>query len=326
MEEQLPHWHKLADSHHRYLDQQGQELRNIAYINAHPGEVIPIDPHLFALLSAALEYSQLSDGLFHPLLGALSALWEPKFAPFPTENTDPDPAQIQAMTACLPAPSELYEVVRLDAKALTVQFDPGPCEGSLQISLGAMAKGYILDQLADALKSLNAPFLLDAGSSSIIAWSPEDAPKAWNIGVRDPSGSTSLLYAFALTRGAVSTSADDQHYFLIQDSDQTIRRHHILNPAPVIARTGCGSVTLSAPQQAGVLDILSTVLYNIEDPVERRAMIRRFEDKAGVVIDYAWCEPTADGLKLTVSEGMERQRLRAASLPDAIEFEIQRGE
>ena len=36
-------------------------------------------------------------------------------------------------------------------------------------------------------------------------------------------------------------------------------------------------------------------------------MIRRFEDKAGVVIDYAWCEPTADGLKLTVSEGMERR-------------------
>lgn len=67
-----------------------------------------------------------------------------------------------------------------------------------------MAKGYILDQLAAELKPLNTPFLLDAGSSSIIAWSPDDAPYSWKIGVRDPSGQTSLLYAFTLTQGVVS--------------------------------------------------------------------------------------------------------------------------
>ena len=169
-EAELFEWHKLADSHHQYLDAQGNELHNVAYINQHPKETIPLDPRLFAMLSTALNLSQQSEGLFHPLLGSLSSLWESKFAPFPTENTDPDPAVIQGLVGCLPAAADLNAVVQLDQKSQTIRFDPGECEGSLQISLGAMAKGYILDQLADMLKQFNTPFLLDAGSSSLIAW------------------------------------------------------------------------------------------------------------------------------------------------------------
>lgn len=189
-----------------------------------------------------------------------------------------------------------------------------------------MAKGYILDQLAAELKPLNTPFLLDAGSSSIIAWSPDDAPYSWKIGVRDPSGQTSLLYAFTLTQGVVSTSADDQNYFLIQDGDQQIRRHHILNPRTGYSENWLRSVTLSAPDQAGTLDVLSTVLYNIEDAAQRRAMIGRFEAKTQLAMDYAWCEPADAGLKLTVSEGMDQKRMTSAAIPDFVDYQIQRGE
>ena len=326
VEAQLPQWHKLADSHHSYLDDQGNLLHNVAYINDHPGETIPIEPELAAMLTSAIELSQLSDGLFHPLLGALSELWEPKFAPFPTENTDPNPEALSAIVGCLPEAGKLSEVIQLDFQAMTVRFEPEACSEALEISLGAMAKGYILDQLAAALKPLNTPFLLDAGSSSIIAWSPEDAPYAWKIGVRDPSGQASLLYAFTLRQGVVSTSADDQNYFLIQNGDQQIRRHHSLNPRTGYSENWLRSVTLSAADQAGTLDVLSTVLYNIEDPLQRRAMIRRFEDKAQLGIDYAWCEPAEEHLKLTVSEGMEQRRLTSLPLPETVEFEIQRGE
>ena len=326
VEAQLPLWHKLADSHHRYLDDQGNELHNVAYINQHPGETIPIEPELASMLSAAIELSQLSDGLFHPLLGSLSALWEPKFAPFPTENTDPDSALIAQITGCLPAAADLNEVLQLDPERRTVRFEPGACENSLQISLGAMAKGYILDQLAAELKPLNTPFLLDAGNSSIIAWSPDDAPYSWKIGVRDPSGQTSLLYAFTLTQGVVSTSADDQNYFLIQDGDQQIRRHHILNPRTGYSENWLRSVTLSASDQAGTLDVLSTVLYNIEDAAQRRVMIGRFEAKTQLAMDYAWCEPADTGLKLTVSEGMDQKRMTSAAIPDFVDYQIQRGE
>lgn len=325
-EAELFEWHKLADSHHQYLDAQGNELHNVAYINQHPKETIPLDPRLFAMLSTALNLSQQSEGLFHPLLGSLSSLWESKFAPFPTENTDPDPAVIRSLVGCLPAAADLNAVVQLDQKSQTIRFDPGVCEGSLQISLGAMAKGYILDQLADMLKQFNTPFLLDAGSSSLIAWSPSASPKAWNIGVRDPSGSSAMLYAFSLTAGAVSTSADDQHYFLLSEGDQQLRRHHILNPHTGYSENWLRSVTLCASDKAGILDVLSTVLYNIEDPAQRQAMIHRFEEMAQLKIDYAWCEPAESGLKLTLSEGMEQRRLTSAAWPDSLEVEIQRGE
>ena len=76
VEAQLPFWHKLADSHHRYLDDQGNELHSVAYVNQHRRNYFG-GPGLAAMLSAAIELSQLSDGLFHPLLGSLSALWEP---------------------------------------------------------------------------------------------------------------------------------------------------------------------------------------------------------------------------------------------------------
>ena len=67
------------------------------------------------------------------------------------------------------------------------------------------------------------------------------------------------------------------------------------NPRTGYSENWLRSVTLSAPDQAGTLDVLSTVLYNIEDAAQRRAMIGRFEAKTQLAMDYAWCEPADAG-------------------------------
>ena len=326
IEQKLPRWHQLADSHHAYLDENGEPLHNLYYINQHPGQTLEVDPWLLQLLQQAIDYSQTSDGLFHPLMGALSELWEPKFAPFPTENVDPPHQQLSELTGCLPSVSQLEDVLQLDPQAMTIRFEPQDCEGKLAISLGAMAKGAVLDQLAELIRPLNTPFLLNAGDSSIIAWSPSDSPRIWNIGVRHPDQSDSLLFAFSLVNGAVSTSADDQQYFLLNENGQQVRRHHILNPATGISENWIRSVTLTGSDQAGTLDVLSTVLYNIEEPSQRRAMIRRFEQTYGLTIQYGWCEDGEDGYLLTLSEEMQRQRLSAVALPDHVELQVIQGD
>lgn len=326
LETELPFWHQLADSHRGYVDADGHEVHNLYYINQHPDEVIPVQPELAAMLDQALTLTELSEGYFNPFLGALSGLWETKFAPFPTENIDPDAASLDEIVGCLPQAQDVRKTLEIDTGASTLIFRPdAACTDRVLLNLGAMAKGYILDQLAEQLKVYSTPFLLDAGSSSLIAWSPYGQPKEWSIGVRSPLDSQTVLFAFSAYSGAVSTSGDDQHYFLLKQPDgTTVRRHHILNPFTGVSENYLRCVTLYGTGNAGVLDVLSTVLYNIEDEEQRLAVIRKFSAFYALDIDFGWVEETQEFLEISVSAGM-RQRLIAEPQAPA-QLSILRGE
>ena len=55
IEQKLPRWHQLADSHHAYLDENGEPLHNLYYINQHPGQTLEVDPWLLQLLQQIIQ-------------------------------------------------------------------------------------------------------------------------------------------------------------------------------------------------------------------------------------------------------------------------------
>ena len=106
---------------------------------------------------------------------------------------------------------------------------------------------------------------------------------------------------------AVSTSADDQrYYFTYTNNDKLIRRHHILNPETGLSENYYRGVTvIAAGGESGVLDVLSTALYNIPSMSKRKEMVEKFNETYNLMIGYALMEENEDGtLNIIVNEEM----------------------
>lgn len=288
----LREYSRLADRFHEY-ESEGTLLNNLKVINDHYGQgPVRTDERLIAMLERSIELAELSEGAFNPTVGLLSDLWSPLFNG--AENSDPDEQEVQECLSCVIPYDQLRDYIVLDQENDTVSFREYPgCGQRVILDLGAFSKGYILQEVHEALLPYDTSFLLDAGSSSIITHTAEGEDIHWNIGVRSPQ-SGEVLYALYADDIALSTSADDQQFFF---NEEGIRRHHILDPASGYPRDIFRGITLCAATDAGTLDALSTALWNIDDPAlqeeilqksgltAERALIREGEEKLQLLLD-----------------------------------------
>jgi len=127
----------------------------------------------------------------------------------------------------------------------------------VEIDLGAVAKGYAGDVLAQGLAEMGIPSaLLDLGQSSIMAVGAKPDGSPWRIGIQDPEG-TGYLGVLELKNQAMGTSGSYQRYF----EQDGVRYCHIIDPdtaAP--AQSGLASVTVVA-NSCLLSDGLSTALF-----------------------------------------------------------------
>jgi len=137
----------------------------------------------------------------------------------------------------------------------------GRCDVTLadgaQIDLGAVAKGYAGDLLAEDLRHDGVTSaLLDLGQSSIMAVGAKPDGSPWRIGVQDPEGD-GYLGVLELNNMAMGTSGSYQRYF----EQDGVRYCHIIDPKTAApARSGLSSVTVVA-KSCLVCDGLSTALF-----------------------------------------------------------------
>lgn len=160
----------------------------------------------------------------------------------------------------VPEPSELGELAsRIDSTLveLNVENASARLPEGMELDLGAVAKGYLGDRLADQLRDINIQSaLLDLGQSSIQAVGSKPDGSPWRIGIQDPAGE-GYLGVLELADEAIGTSGGYQRFF----EAEGVRYWHIIDPdtaAP--ARSGLASVTVVSP--SGFLcDGLSTALF-----------------------------------------------------------------
>ena len=140
----------------------------------------------------------------------------------------------------------------MDPQGGTADLAPGAA-----VDLGAVAKGYAGDRLAEMLRQTGiGSALLDLGQSTIqtVGVKPDGSP--WRIGLQDPAGD-GYLGVLELEEGAVGTSGGYQRYF----EEDGVRYWHILDPdtaAP--ARSGLASATVVGASGL-ICDGLSTALF-----------------------------------------------------------------
>ena len=217
-------------------------------------------PMLFGLLERCHELHSLTGGAFDPASTVLSRCWG-------FLARDPRVPSEDALEAARARSG--FDKVELDAAARTVRFTkPG-----VEISFGAVGKGYALDRIARSLRERGlARALLSAGGSSQLAWGGED----WELSLEPGRRPLARLF---LRDAALSTSAAGEQHFV----EGGRRYGHVLDPRTGWPAEGvlCASVVAS---DAATADALSTACLVGGIDLARRVCEARPETLALLVL------------------------------------------
>ncbi len=229
---------------HFTVNRLGSELMNV---NQSAGRcAVEVSDTVFELVALAHQISLLPGSLFNLAIGPLVKCWKIGFQ----GSSPPSSVQIEkAMTRIDPR-----DVV-LDAKKRQI-FLRKP---EMEIDLGAIAKGYIADNVCRFLAQENTPYaLINLGGNIHTLNAPDE--NGWLIGLKRPFGQADERVAnLTLSGRSVVTSGIYERFFVHNRQHY----HHILD-----WRTGYPldndllSVTvISASSLIG--DIYSTLLYGM---------------------------------------------------------------
>ncbi|MEW5774583.1 MAG: FAD:protein FMN transferase [Thermodesulfobacteriota bacterium] len=210
----------------------------LAVLNSH-GRLDAPPACLTAVLDEAHRAHQATARAFDPTVLPLLAYVQGECA----AGREPDPGEISARR-------DLAGLDRVSWSSRKVEFT----RAGMALTLDGVAKGWIADAMAAALRRAGVRHgLVDAGGD-IRAFGGKADGLPWTVAVRDPENPEAVRERIELTDGACTTSGDYEVYF-----DPQRRHHHILDPATGQSPRLAHSATVLADTAARA-DALSTAL------------------------------------------------------------------
>ena len=199
-----------------------------------------LTPDLAVVLNAFLYYSNLSSGAFDITVNPLVLMWEE----MKDTNVYPTEEEIEETKARVGYPY-------LKISGNSAQFT----KPNMSITLGAIAKGYIVDRGLEELKRCGIKHaLINAGGQvGVFGGKPDGSP--WTIALRNPRNASDYITLINLTDGAVATSGDYERYYT-----PDMKVHHIMDPHTGYSATSLISATIIA-ENGTHADALSTTVF-----------------------------------------------------------------
>jgi thiamine biosynthesis lipoprotein len=217
----------------------------VSRINQSAGEGhVNISSETYEVLSGAIRFSEITQGLFDITIGPLIDLWDYKHS-----IHVPEKAKIQSVLSMIN-----FCDLLMNSQEKTASLR----RAKQSIDLGGIGKGYASDRCVKIfqLYGANSAYINIGGNISTLGNKPDDSP--WSVGIRHPRHDGCLIGAVKVTGKAVVTSGDYERYFIDRKSK---RWHHILNPTTGYpAESGLISVTVVAAS-AMTADALSTAIF-----------------------------------------------------------------
>lgn len=208
---------------------------------------VAISSELATVMAAANQVHAQSEGRFDVTLGPLIDLWG--FGPRKPEDPVPsDDAIAQALSSVGQA-----RLLDLDAQAPTLaKADP-----AVGINLGAIAKGYGVDAVAETLQGFGIEnYMVEIGGDLVTAGT-NDKNEPWRIGIEKPeTGAQAVQLVVPISDQGLATSGDYRNFF----EHDGVRYSHILDPVtgrPITHNTT--SVTVIA-ESAMLADAWATAM------------------------------------------------------------------
>jgi len=211
-------------------------------INHAGGEPVSVDPRTVELIKAGIEFGVLSDGMLDISIGRLSRLWD----------FGGDKESVPLSPAALDSLLQTVDFTKVKIENNTVQLE----NPDAWIDLGAIAKGYIADKIAEILIAQGVSgALIDLGGDVKTVGNRQNGDP-WRIALRKPFGSMEEWIGIVEVSGAaVVSSGIYERYFEVDG----VMYHHILDPfTGMSAKTDVVSATIIA-ENALIGEGLSTI-------------------------------------------------------------------
>jgi thiamine biosynthesis lipoprotein len=188
---------------------------DIADLNARAaGEPVPVDPRLFDLLRRAARLTKETGGAFDITIAPLLRAW----GFLGGSGQMPVDAAVEAAREIVG-----MHLVELNEAECTVRFRR---EG-VMLDLGAIGKGYAIEQAADILRASGiGGALLHGGTSTIQAIGTQPDGSPWPVAIHHPLQADQHLAILLLRDRALSVSAVHGKSFVLDD----LRYGHVLDP------------------------------------------------------------------------------------------------
>ena len=226
------------------------------------GRVADAPAELTELLSEARRYSELTDGAFDVTIAPLLRLYESSAA----AGRLPAEGEIEAVR-----PLVGYRKLRVEGRSVCLM-EPG-----MEITLDAIAKGYIADRASRVLLRGGAEHAMVEAGGDVASVGGSASVGPWRIGIEDPRAPGSVLGVVQLRDEGVATSGDYRAAFT-----GDFARHHILDPRTGRSPAHASGVTVVAPT-ASEADALSTAVFLL-GPEAGLALLGQRDGSEGLVV------------------------------------------
>ena len=236
---------------------------------------------LLELLTASLNYSQMTNGCFDITVQPLLDLWAGGLW---QESEEVQQSRI----------NETLRLVGWDKVGIEDNRIYLKTEG-IEITLGGIAKGYAVDEALEVLEDMGIKHALvnAGGDMSTIDSKPNGEP--WSIALVNPDNTTQSLATFNLRGKSVATSGNYERYF-----DPEKKAHHIINPKTGYSATECISVTIIA-ENGTQADALATSVF-VMGPEEGMNLVESLDGVECLIVDAERTIHRSSGLPQYISE------------------------
>ena len=285
-DEVLSYYHKLFDI---YFEHDG--MNNLCTINKNAGKSpVQVDEEMIVFLEYCKELYTITGGKTNVMLGSVLELWHDAREDALDDFGYLNPDDLPSMAALEKANEHTsIDLLVIDKEASTVYIT----DRKAALDVGAIAKGYTVDILAEKIKAEGAESvaLNIGGNIRTIGLKPQG--EQWVVGITNPDKSSeqSLYCKVEIGSTSMVTSGDYERYFYAGET----KYHHIIDPVALVPAAYFSSVTIIT-ENSGLADALSTALFcmSYDDGL---ALVNSIGGVEVVWIDLNYNVKTTSGIK-----------------------------
>ncbi|MCR2820125.1 FAD:protein FMN transferase [Lederbergia panacisoli] len=234
------------------VNEQGSEIDDI---NKNAGiKAVSVSEDIYKLIEAGKKYSEKANGSFDISIGPLTSLWHIGFP----DARKPDKDEIETTL-----PLVHYKDIELNKEEQTVFLK----KKGMQLDLGAIAKGFITDEVVKVLNEYEVETAIVDLGGNIYVIGKNPSGKDWTVGIQDPfSPRGEIVGKISASNISIVTSGIYERFLEVDE----IKYHHLLNPQDGYPfNNDVAGVSIISDQSIDG-DALSTVVFSkgIKDGME----------------------------------------------------------